>query len=140
MNAIELLTAFSAKDAKQYEPYFRFSEGARIVAVEIHAIGMESTTARYSGQENAWNEVNNILRITTADGFEGISGVDSYHLGEFSEEHLLELQDVATELVALRSLDPVEVGTMLERTNPDLSDAVVAFQYQELKSFQDDWQ
>ena len=123
MNAIELLTAFSGKDAKQYEPYFRFSEDSRIVAVEIHAVGTESTTARYSGQENAWNEVNNILRITTADGFEGISVVDSYHLGEFSEEHLLELQGVAADLLALRSLDPVEVGTMLERTRPDLSDA-----------------
>jgi L-alanine-DL-glutamate epimerase-like enolase superfamily enzyme len=63
------------------------------------------------------------LRITTADGFEGISGVDSYHEGEFSEEHLLELQGVAADLIALQSLDPVEVGTMLERTRPDLSDA-----------------
>ena len=123
MNAIELLTAFSGKDAKQYEPYFRFSEDSRIVAVEIHAVGTESTTARYSGRSETRKEVNNILRITTADGFEGISGVDSYHLGEFSEEHLLELQGVAADLLALRSLDPVEVGTMLERTRPDLSDA-----------------
>jgi L-alanine-DL-glutamate epimerase-like enolase superfamily enzyme len=118
------LTAYSGESAKQYEPYFRFSEETGIVGVEIHAVGTESTTARYSGREEAWKEVNNILRITTADGFEGISGVDSYYHGQFSEEHLLELQDVATELVALRSLDPVEVGTMLERTNPDLSDAV----------------
>ena len=123
MNAIELLTAFSGKDAKQYEPYFRFSEDFRIVAVEIHAVGTESTTARYSGGSETWKEVNNILRITTADGFEGISGVDSYHLGEFSEEHLLELQGVAADLLALQSLDPVEVGTMLEETRPDLSDA-----------------
>ena len=76
MNAIELLTAFSGKDAKQYEPYFRFSEDSRIVAVEIHAVGTESTTARYSGGSETWKEVNNILRITTADGFEGISGAN----------------------------------------------------------------
>jgi len=123
MNAIELLTAFSGKDAKQYEPYFRFSEDSRIVAVEIHAVGTESTTARYSGQESAWYEVNNILRITTADGFEGMSGVDSYYQGEFSDEHLLELQGVAADLLALQLLDPVEVGILLKRTRPDLSDA-----------------
>ena len=123
MNAIELLTAFSGKDAKQYEPYFRFSEDSRIVAVEIHAVGTESTTARYSGGSETWKEVNNILRITTADGFEGISGVDSYYLGEFSEAHLLELQAVAADLLALQSLDPVEVGSMLKRTRPGLSDA-----------------
>jgi len=123
MNAIELLTAFSGKDAKQYEPYFRFSEDSRIVAVEIHAVGTESTTARYSGREEALNEVNTILRFTTADGSEGISGVDSYFEGEFSEEHLLELQSVAADLLALQSLDPVEIGTILQETRPDLSDA-----------------
>ena len=124
MTAVELLTAFSGESAKQYEPFFRFSEQTRIVGVEIHAVGTESTTARYSGREKAKKEVNNILRITTADGFEGISGVDSFYQGRFSEEHLLELQDVAAELIALQSLDPVEVGTLLERTQPDLSDAV----------------
>jgi L-alanine-DL-glutamate epimerase-like enolase superfamily enzyme len=124
MTAVELLTAFSGESAKQYEPFFRFSEQTRIVAAEIHAVGMESTTARYSGQEKAKKEVNNILRITTADGFEGISGVDSFHQGRFSEEHLMELQDVIPEFIALQSLDPVEVGSMLEQTRPDLSDAV----------------
>ena len=126
MNAIELLTAFSGNNATQYEPYFRFSEESRIVGVEIHAAGMESTTARYSGQEDAWYAVNNILRIKTADGFEGISGVDSYHKGGFSDEHLLEMQGVAADLVALRSLDPVKISSMLKRTRPDLSDEVRA--------------
>ena len=124
MNAVELLTAFSGESATQYEEFFRFSEESRIVAIGIHAVGMESTTARYSGREEPLYEVNNILRITTADGFEGISGVDSYHQGQFSDEHLRELQSVAADLVALQSLDPVEVGTILERTRPDLSDAV----------------
>jgi L-alanine-DL-glutamate epimerase-like enolase superfamily enzyme len=123
MNAVDLLTAFSGERAKQYESFFRFSEESRIVDVEIHAVGTESTTARYSAGSEAWNQVNNILRITTADGFEGLSGVDSYHEGEFSEELLLELQGVTADLLALQSLDPVEVGTMLERTRPDLSDA-----------------
>jgi len=124
MTAVELLTAFSGESAKQYEPFFQFSEETRIVDVEIHAVGTESTTARYSASDNAFKEVNNILRITTADRFEGISGVNTYHEGEFSKEHLLELQDVAAELIGLQSLDPVEVGSMLERTRPDLSDAV----------------
>jgi len=126
MNAIELLTAFSGDSAKQYEPFFRFSEQTRIVGVEVHAVGTESTTARYSGREKAKKEVNNILRITTADGFEGISGVDSFCQGRFSEEHFLELQDVAAEFINLQSLDPVEVGTMLERMRPELSDAVLS--------------
>lgn len=123
MNAVELLTAFSGESATQYEEFFLFSEDSRIVAVDIHAVGTNSTTARYSGQENAWHEVNNILRITTADGFEGISGVDSYYDGDFSDEQLRELQGVAAGLLDLQSLDPVEVGAMLERTRPDLSDA-----------------
>ena len=124
MTAIELMTAFSGESATQYEEFFRFSEETRIVSVEIHAVGSESTTVRYSGKEKAKKEVNNILRIMTADGFEGISGVDSFCVGRFSEEHFLGLQDVAAELISLQSLDPVEVGRMLERTRPDLSDAV----------------
>ena len=124
MNAIELLAAFSGESATQYEEFFRFSEETRIVSVEIHAVGSENTTVRYSGQEKAKKEVNNILRITTADGFEGISGVDSFCEGRFSEEHFLGLQDVAPELIALQSLDPVEVATMLEESRPDLSDAI----------------
>ena len=124
MTAVELLTAFSGESAQQYEPFFLFSEQTRIVGVEIHAVGTQSTTARYSGREQAKQEVNNILRITTADKFEGISGVDSFCEGRFSEEHLLELQDVAAELIDLKSLDPVDVGTILKRMRPDLSDAV----------------
>ncbi len=49
MNAVELLTAFSSKSAKEYEPFFRFSGESGIVDVAIHGVGTESTTARYSG-------------------------------------------------------------------------------------------
>ena len=126
MTAVELLTAFSGEDATHYEEFFRFSEESRIVSVEIHAVGMETTTARYSGQEHAWYEVNNILRISTADGFEGISGVDTYYQASFSDEHLLELQGVASELIGLQSLDPVKVTSMLEIERPDLSNEVRA--------------
>lgn len=126
VNAVELLTAFSGDRAKQYERFFRFSKETRIVAVEIHAVGMNSTTARYTSR-GEWGQlqyaVNNILRITTAGGFEGISGVDSYYEAGFSNESLLELKSVATDILALQSVDPVVVGTILERTRPDLSDA-----------------
>ena len=122
VTAVELLTAFSGEPAIQYQPFFQFSEDSRIVAVEIHAVGTESTTARYSGREHAWHVVNNILRITTADGFEGISGVDTYYDAEFGDQALLELRSVAADLIALQSLDPVVVGAMLERIRPDLSD------------------
>ncbi len=122
LSAVELLTAFSGESAQEYEPFFRFAEEARIVGVEIHAVGTESTTARYSGRNRPSKSINNILRLTTADGFEGISGVASYGR-EFSRERLLELQGVADDLLALQSLDPVEVGTMLQRTKPGLSDA-----------------
>ena len=126
MTAIDLLTAYSGEDARQYRPVFQFSEASRIVTTEIHAVGLESTIARYSGQEGAFHEVNNILRLTTADGFEGVSGVDAYYQGQFSDEHLQMLQSAATELVALRSLDPVEVVSMLETARPDFSDEVRA--------------
>ena len=123
LNAVELLTTFSGERAEQYEPFFQFSDETRIVSVEIHAAGTNDTDARYYAGTEVWKQINNILRITTADGFEGISGVVSEYQGEFSEEHLLELQSVTADLLALRSLDPVEVGTMLNRTRPDLSDA-----------------
>jgi len=124
MTAVELLKAYSGTGADQYDPCFRFSDETRIVDVEIHAVGTESTTVRYSGQEVDKKEVNNILRISTIDGFEGVSGVDTFHEGRFSDEHLLELQDFAVELIALQSLDPVEVGDAIGRIRPDLSDAV----------------
>jgi L-alanine-DL-glutamate epimerase-like enolase superfamily enzyme len=122
LNAVELLTTFSGERAEQYEPYFQFSDEARIVSVEIHAVGTDDTDARYYAGTEVWKQINNILRIKTADGFEGISGVVSEHQGEFSNEHLLELQSVTADLLGLRSLDPVEVGKMFERTRPDLSD------------------
>ena len=126
MTAVDLLTALSVENAREFEPFFRFSESSRIIDVEIHAVGTEATTARYSGREEASREVNNILRIRTADGFEGVSGVDSFCAGPFTDEHLLQLQDAVADFVALRSLDPVEVGRMLERVRPNLSDAVRA--------------
>ncbi len=61
MTAVELLIAFSGENAVQYRPFFRFSGDTRIVGVEIRAVGTESTTVRYSGQEVAKKEVNNIL-------------------------------------------------------------------------------
>jgi len=124
--ATELLAAFSGGSSHQYEPHFRYSEENRIVGVEMHAVGMHNTTAQYSGQEEAWHEVNNILRITTADGREGISGVDTYYQGDFSDEHLLELQRVVEDLVAFRTLDPVEVSSLLQSTQPNLSNEVRA--------------
>jgi L-alanine-DL-glutamate epimerase-like enolase superfamily enzyme len=124
MTAVDLLTAYSGENAAQYRPFFLFSEESRIVGVEVHAVGTDSTTVRYSGQEVAKKEVNNILRITTADGFEGVSGVDTFHEGQFSDEHLLELQDTVAKVITLQSLDPVEVGEALEQIRPGLSDAV----------------
>jgi L-alanine-DL-glutamate epimerase-like enolase superfamily enzyme len=123
LNAVELLSAFSGKRADKYEKNFQFSDETKIVDVEIHAAGTENTNVQYSSLWGVWKQVNNILRITTADGYEGISGVTSNHEGKFSEEHLIELQSITSDILALSSLDPVEVGMMLKRTRPNLSDA-----------------
>jgi len=125
MTAIDLLTSYAGEKAARFEPYFRYSNASRIVGARICAVGTDRTEARYSGQDAAaWKEVNNILRIMTADGYEGVSGVDSYYQGGYSDEHVRELQGVAADLGNLRSLDPVEVGAVLEQSRPDLSDAV----------------
>ena len=124
MTAAELLQRYAGPSAAQFEPCFRYSKKARIDSVRIYAVGTESTTARYSGRGGDWKEVNNILRIVTADGFEAISGVDSYYEGKFSDEHLVELESAAADLVALESLDPVDVGATLNRMRPELSDPV----------------
>jgi len=123
MTAVELLTAFRVEDAIRYAPFFEYSEESRIVSIEVHAFGSEDTTVRYSAKEVEKYEVNNILRITTADGFEGVSGVDTFYDDGFSDEHAVELQGVAATLIALESLDPVEVGKMLWQSQPGLSDA-----------------
>ena len=121
LDAVEILTMFSGESAKQYEPLFRFAEETRIVDVEIHAVGTDSITARFSGRYGPSKQVNNILRLKSADGYEGISGVTSGGR-EFSREHLLEMKDAVDALLTLESLDPVEVGRLLEQTSPGLSD------------------
>jgi L-alanine-DL-glutamate epimerase-like enolase superfamily enzyme len=125
-NVIDLLTAFSGKSVSQYEPYFRYTEQGKIVSVEIHAVGNESTTARYTDEPEPWKQVNNILRIRTADGFEGVSGVDTYYAGTFSDDHLLELKGAAADLMALKTLDPVEARAILTQAQPGLSDEAYA--------------
>jgi L-alanine-DL-glutamate epimerase-like enolase superfamily enzyme len=122
MTAVELLTAFSGESAARYQPFFLYSEESRIVGVEIHAFGTQDTTVRYSAKEVEKYEVNNILRIRTADGFEGVSGVDTFYEDGFSDELAVELQDIAAALTALKSLDPVEAGETLEQSRPGLSD------------------
>lgn len=122
--AIELLTAFSGESAAEYKPHFLFHRDARIVHVEIHAVATTTTTARYSGTYGAETQVNNILRVKTADGFEAVSGVDTYYEKEFSDRHLLDLQDVVEDLLALETLDPVEVGNLLAQSKPHLNDEV----------------
>ena len=125
-SAVDLLAAYSGEDATSYSQFFQHSELKRIVGVEVHAVGIERTTARYSGREPAWHEVNNILRLTTRDGFEGVSGVDSYYQEGFSDAHLVELERVASELPGLDTLDPVIVGEILGDRYPGLSDEVRA--------------
>ena len=125
-SAIELLSAYTGQSAHALAPYFRYSDEARIVGVDIHAVGIDATIARYSGQEPPLREVNNILRIRTADGFEGVSGVDSYHEQQYSDAHLQALRDVVAELPGLRSLDPVEIARKLAQLRPETSDAVRA--------------
>ena len=124
MTAVDLLQAFSGESAEQYAPCFQYSAEARIISIEIHAVGINGTIARYSGGDEPWYEINNILRLATADGLEGVSGVDSYAQGEYSDQHLRELEVVAGHLATLESLDPVEVGALLDRSCPDLSDPV----------------
>ena len=124
MNTVEFLIAFSGEKSKPHASSFEFSAKTRIAEVEIHAVGNDGTTVRFSGRENAKYAVNNILRLTTADGFEGVSGVDTYDDTGFSDAHLIELYGAIADLRALKSLDPVAVGTALDRTRPDLSDPV----------------
>lgn len=126
VTTLQLLAEYSGKSPEQYAAFFSFTARNRIVSVDVHAVGTHSTTARYSSHENPWFEVNNILRIKTADGNEGISGVDAYYEASFSDELLLELQSVSAEILALETLDPVEVGQQLAKTQPDLSDAARA--------------
>lgn len=122
MTAVDLLTEFSGECAEHYAPLFQFSGQTRIVDIEMHAVGTESTTARYTDEPIAWKEVNNILRITTADGYEAVSGVTTNDQGVFSDKHVVEVQGVFSALLALQTLDPVDVGAILARTRPDLSD------------------
>ena len=100
MTAIELLTAHWGEGAEQYTPCFRYAAERKIVSIEIYAVGMDNTTARYSGRDEPGAEVNNLLRIKTADGCEGVSGVDTCYLGQHSDELLRELLDMESPEIA----------------------------------------
>ena len=126
MTAIELLAAFSGQTAEQWQQHFQYSRERRITSIEIYAFGMHDTTARYSGRDEPGHEVHNVLRIRTADGQEGVSGVDTCYSAQHRADHLVELQGIAAELAAIESSDPVEIGEALARTRPDLGDAVLA--------------
>ncbi len=120
MTAVDVLTAFSGQGAR-YESFFQYSDESRIASIEIHAVGMHNATARYSGQEGPWFEVNNILRLITADGLQGVSGVDTYYRAGFSDAHLQELEKAAGSLLRLDSLDPVIVSSLIEQRHSGLS-------------------
>ena len=124
--AVELLQLFAGRNADTYAPFFEYTNESRIIRVEIHAVGMENTTAKYTSVETPWHEVNNILRITTADGYEGISGVDTYYQGGFSDQHLRELERMVSYLATAKSLDPVKVSLFLDTVYPTISDTVRA--------------
>ncbi|MEM7282076.1 MAG: enolase C-terminal domain-like protein [Pseudomonadota bacterium] len=123
--AVDLLASFFNEDASDYRQYFEYSDGLRIVDFEIYAVGTESTIARYSGREEPWYVVNNLLRITTEDGFEGLSGVNTYYHGGFSDKHLVKLRDVMAEVVQLNTMDPTEVSSILKE-QAGFADEVVA--------------
>ncbi len=126
MTAAELLSAYSGANAYDCDAVFEYSNLSRITGVEVHAVGMQNTATRYSGRQPELYEVNNILRITTGDGFEGISGVDSNCPSGFNSEHFEELRVAAADIVALESLDPVEVSQILNETRRNVSDPVRA--------------
>lgn len=122
MNSIELISAFSGTDASHYKSLFTFSEGNEIVDIEIYAIGNNDANAQYSGKWEIWKQTHIILKLITADGYEGISGVTSYNVGSFSDACLIELKSIASELCLLRTIDPVSIGLILAQIRPELSD------------------
>ena len=122
MNSIELIAAFSGADASHYESLFSFSEACQVVDVEIYAIGNEDTNAQYSAKWEVWKQTHIILKLITADGYEGISGVTSFNSGNFSDSCLLELQSITSDLCKLRTMDPVKVGVILAQIRSNLSD------------------
>ena len=82
----------------------------------------ESTTTRYSGQEKAKKEVNNILRMTTADGFEGVSRrviVFDRRTGLATEHLIWNCRTSPRTCIALQSLEPVSKSGRYLESNAD---------------------
>ncbi len=125
-NAIELLVAFADEDARKHAKHFEYSQSAKIIDVEIHAAGNNSTTAKYTDEPLPWAEVNNILRIKTADGYEAISGVDTYDVAGFNDNHLQQLISITPTLLDMQTLDPVEAMALLREKHPELTNEVRA--------------
>lgn len=120
-NVIQLLTELRGASANNYLPFFQYSEETKIIDIEIYAAGNESATAKYTNEENPWKQVNNILRLKTADGYEGISGVDTYLTGKFDQKTFNELKSISSTLFSLTSLDPVVVNQLLKEKHPEIS-------------------
>ena len=121
-NASELLSAFSGDEINEFDQYFKFSHQSMIADVRIYALGNEDTNVRYSSKWGVWKQTNNILRIKTKDGFEGISGVTSNNEGEFCDKQLFELKSIASHLLDIESFDPIEVKRKIRAKRPDISD------------------
>jgi len=125
-SATELLVAFAGEDARKHEPLFQYSEQGRIVTVELHAVGTDGMTARYTDEARPWETVNNILRITTADGYEALSGVVTYHNTGYNDDHLQLMATVVDDLKNLETLDPVEVREIMTKDHPGLTDEALS--------------
>ena len=125
-SAIDLLVAFSGDEARKYAPLFEFSEQGKIVDIELHAVGTDGMTARYTDEPKPWEWVNNILRIKTADGYQAISGVATYHDTGYNDDHLQLLKTIVDDLKNLETLDPVEVRNIMTERHPHLTDEAFA--------------
>jgi L-alanine-DL-glutamate epimerase-like enolase superfamily enzyme len=120
--ATDLISAFSGKDSQSYQPFFERSKTNKIVDIKIYAVGNNNTNAQFSSKWDVWKQTNIILKLIMADGCEALSGVISYNTGDFSEVCLLELKSLHLELYNLETFDPIEVGMLLRKIKPKLSD------------------
>lgn len=125
-NAVELLNTFTGVEKSELSSIFQFSRDKKIIDVELHAVGNHNTTAKYTDEKHPWYQVNNILKVKTIDGYEAISGVDTYNVKGFNEDHFCQLNALIPEILKLTTLDPVEVFNILTQKQNDLSNEVLA--------------
>ena len=125
-NASQLLGSFRGDSQFNRNSIFCTSKKSKLIDIEIHAFGLNDTDARFSSKWEVWKHLNVIFKITTSDGYEGISGVSIASTKSFNIDQLDEIYFLAELLLSNEITDPVIVSRLINEEYKKRNDTSLA--------------